>query len=108
MRYIRCAALVALLAGCSGDSTAPATINGSYPLRTYRDLALPQVVSEDDHHVVTITAGTITMNGDLTFSDSYTFEGNDFGTISNVVVSCVGHWTPTETSPQGGQLITLV
>jgi hypothetical protein len=106
MRVICALALVAIVAGCH-DSTAPREINGTYLLRSYRDLPLPQVVSEDLNHTVQITAGTITINGDLTFTDSYTFERNDFGTISSVVVACTGHWTPAGESPQGGELITL-
>ncbi|MFL5562407.1 MAG: hypothetical protein ACJ79K_13115 [Gemmatimonadaceae bacterium] len=108
MRYLRHVLLLALLTGCSHDSTAPATIDGAYPLRRYRDLPLPAVVSEEPSHLVEITAGAITLHGDLTFTDSYSFDRNDNGVLTTVVVACTGYWTPTETSPQGGQLITLV
>ena len=106
MRIIRAALIAVLLAGCS-DSTAPAVINGTYPLRTYRDQPLPGVVSEVTDHSVQITGGSITINGDLTFQSSYSLLKYDYDTFSTAVVECAGHWTPTETSPQGGHLFTI-
>jgi hypothetical protein len=107
MMRTTCLTLAAmLLAGCS-ESSAPATIEGKYPLRTYRYEPLPGMVSEDVNHSVRITGGSITLDGDLTFRSHYTFEHYDWGTFSTTAVDCTGRWTPTETSPQGGQLITL-
>lgn len=107
MRFLSSLALVALVAGCHDSSAPAATIDGTYPLRTYRDLTLPAIVSEDANHSVKITAGSITLNGDLTFSDSYTFDKYDYGVRSTVVVACTGYWGVTDTSPQGGVLIAL-
>ena len=106
MRLIAITVLAALLAGCS-DSTPPATINGTYPLRTYREAPLPGLVSETTYETVEITGGSITLDGNLTFRSSYTFQKNHAGTISTSVVECSGDWRPTETSPQGGQLFTI-
>lgn len=106
MRIVRLTLIAALLVGCH-DSMAPVSINGTYPLRTYRYEPLPATVSETTNHSVQITGGSITLSGDLTFRSSYTFQQYDWGTFSTSVVECSGHWTPTETSPQGGQLISL-
>ena len=58
-------------------------------------------------HSVQITGGSITINGDLTFQSSFSLLKYDYDTFSTAVVECAGHWTPTETSPQGGQLFTI-
>jgi hypothetical protein len=107
MRLLCSAALLVLIAGCDDSPASPPTIDGSYPLRTYRDLPLPAVVSEDASHSVQITAGTITLNGDLTFTDSYTVDKYDNGVRTTVVVACTGYWRVTGTSPQDGVLISL-
>lgn len=107
MRLICSLVALALVAGCK-DSSAPREITGTYPLRTYRDMPLPAVVSDNANGRVEITAGTITLNGGLTFTDSYTFDSyGSSGVLTTTVVACTGTWTPTETSPQGGQLFTL-
>jgi len=108
MRLICSFALIALVAGCEDSSAPAATIDGTYPLRTYRDLTLPAVVSEGQDHSVQITAGSITLNGDLTFSDSYTFDEYDYGVRTTEVIACTGYWGVTGNSPQGGLLIALV
>ena len=107
MRIIGVAMIGAVLIGCS-DSTAPAVIEGTYPLRTYRYEPLPGLVRESMYESLQITGGSITLNGDLTFRSSYNFDKYLYGNLTRQVVPCTGHWTPTETSPQGGQLITLV
>jgi hypothetical protein len=106
MRLPAMTIMAAFLVGCS-DSTPPAVINGTYPLRTYRYEPLPGLVSETTNHSVEITGGSITLDGDMTFHSSYAFQKYDWGSFSTVVVDCTGYWTPTETSPQGGQMITL-
>ena len=106
MRHVITMVAAALLVACS-DSTAPAVITGTYPLRTYRYERLPGMVSETANQTVQITGGSITLNGDLTFHSTYSFDKYDFGNYSTLVVACSGYWAPTETSPQGGQLITL-
>ena len=108
MRLLCSVALLVLVAGCH-DSSEPREITGTYPLRTYRDMPLPAVVSDDANGRVEIAAGTITLNGGLSFTDSYTFNSyNSSGVLTTTVIACAGTWTPTETSPQGGQLMTLV
>lgn len=106
MRLFCAALLVMLAAGCK-DSSAPAELTGTYPLRAYRDMPLPGVVSEDANHSMSVTAGTITLNGGLNFTDSYTFDEYNNGIYTTVVIACSGTWTPAGTSPQGGQLIAL-
>lgn len=106
VRVLVMAVIGVVLLACS-DSTSPAVITGTYPLRTYRYQRLPVVVSESMYESVRITGGSITLNGDLTFKSSYTFEKYLYGNLSTPVVTCSGYWTPTETSPQGGQLMTL-
>lgn len=106
MRNIITVIAAALLVACS-DSTAPAVITGTYPLRSYRYEPLPGTVSETANQAVQITGGSITLDNDLTFHSSYSFQTYDYGTFRTTVASCTGRWTPTETSPQGGQMITL-
>lgn len=106
MRIAGAALIATLLAGC-GDSTGPASIEGTYPLRTYRYEPLPATVSEQPDHAVQITGGSITLNGDLTFHSTYSFTTYDFGIFRTTVADCAGHWEPTGTSPQGGQMIRL-
>ena len=107
MRYMRPTLLLALLAGCSHDSNAPATIDGTYQLRGYNDQPLPGTVTETADSYLHVTEGTITVNGDLTFHDSYTFHQYVSGTTDSWVLSCTGHWAFGDESPQGGRYLTL-
>ena len=106
MRILGVAIIGTLLIGCS-DSTAPAVITGTYPLRTYRYEPLPGTVSETTDHALQITGGSLTINGDLTFHASYSFRSYDYGIVRTVTTECDGYWGPTGTSPQGGRLIGL-
>lgn len=94
MRNISMMIAAALLVACS-DSTAPAVINGTYTLRTLRGDPLPAVVREGTNYAFKITAGSITLNGDLTFSDSYSFWEYNAGTVTTGTVPCTGSWHPT-------------
>jgi hypothetical protein len=94
VRIIRIMFIAALLAGCS-DSTAPAVINGTYTLQTLRGDRLPAVVQEGADYAFKITAGSITLNGDLTFSDSYSYWEYNAGIVTTGTVPCTGRWTPT-------------
>ena len=94
MRIIGMAIIGGLVLGCS-DSTSPAVINGTYTLRTLRGDPLPAVVQEGTDYAFKITAGSITLNGDLTFSDSYSYWEYDHGTVLTGTVPCTGTWHPT-------------
>jgi hypothetical protein len=94
MRFSRMAIIAALLIGCS-DSTSPAVINGRYTLQTARGDRLPAVVLEGPNYSLTIDAGSITLNGDLTFSDSYSFTEYDAGAVVVATIPCTGTWSPT-------------
>ena len=94
MRIIRLTLIAALVVGCH-DSTAPAVINGTYKLRTARGELLPTVVVERTNYSLTIEGGTITLNGDLTFSDSYSFTEYDAGAVTVATITCTGRWIPS-------------
>lgn len=94
MRILGLAIIGTLLIGCS-DSTAPAVINGRYTLQTARGDRLPAVVLEGPNYSLTIDAGSVTLNGDLTFSDSYSFTEYDAGTVTVATIPCTGRWTPS-------------
>ena len=94
MRVIAMTIIGVVLLGCS-DSTSPAIINGRYTLQTARGDRLPAVVLEGPNYSLTIDAGSITLNGDLTFSDSYSFTEYDAGAVTVATIPCTGTWTPT-------------
>jgi hypothetical protein len=108
MRVVRTAIVAALIIGCGRDSSAPGVINGTYTLRTLRNEPLPTVVQEHLNYALTVTAGSVTINGDLTFSDTYSFHEYDAGVITDETIPCTGHWAPSgEASTRGNLLITL-
>jgi len=94
MRIIAATLALALVLGCK-DSTEPAVINGTYTLKTVRDDPLPAVVIDGIDYAYKITAGSITLNGDLTFSDSRSYWQYVAGNVTTGTVACTGQWEPT-------------
>lgn len=96
-------ALLALVAvvGCGKDSSGPKTLPGTYPLRSVDGRNLPAMVLQSPGYSLEVTDGTITLNANGTFTDSYSFRENDGGTVTNVTIPCAGTWS------QSGNSITL-
>src|SRR5947209_6617228 len=85
MRRYLAIAMVAALAACNADSTAPTgTIVGTYSLRSINGLALPYTFANG----TTLMSDMLTLNADGTFTDYSTY-GNgqtatEVGYYSNV------------------------
>ena len=108
MRILRTAVVATLIVGCGRDSTAPAVINGTYTLRTLRNEQLPAVVLESTNYALSVSGGSVTINGDLTFSDTYTRHEYNNGIVTDGPIACTGRWEPSGQSPTGHLLINLV
>ena len=61
-----------LLVACGGDATGPADagISGSYTLKSVGGAPLPAIVAQDATGRIEITAGSLRLNDDKTFSGS--------------------------------------
>ena len=83
--------------GCGGgdSSTTPTSITGTYTLQSINGQSLPMVLQvETDYLVGTeITAGSITLNQDMTGSSSLTAKLTDSGTVTTITTSAVGTYT---------------
>lgn len=102
MRFPTAVLALTLLAGCGGDKPGgPKTLPGTYPLVSFDGRNLPAVVFQSGTFKAEVTAGTITMNANGTFSDSYSFRETDDGTVTNTTIPCSGTWA------QSGNTIAL-
>ena len=84
----------ATLLGCGSDSSGPRYVNGSYTLRTVRGEQLPATLHSTPDNTLQITGGTITISGDLTFEDSYTFREYGIAGATTTTINCSGRWEP--------------
>ena len=86
----------ALLSGaaCGDSSTAPATVEGTYTLRTVNNGSLPQILDQDPTtgDKVEVTAGNVTLNSDGSFLDHTEFRVTEGGTARTEVEDAVGVW----------------
>ena len=59
---------------CSGDSTSPSSIAGTYNLQTIDGQSLPVIVLEEGTDTVAVTAGFMRLNSDQTYAESVSSE----------------------------------
>ena len=69
-------ALLLPLAACESTAPEEAGITGTYSLQTINGSSLPHTVLEAGSDRFEVTAGAITLNEDLTFTDLLTFRGS--------------------------------
>jgi hypothetical protein len=94
MRRLLLAGFAMLLVACGGDSaTGPASVTGSYSLRTVNGANVPAVVYQDATEKDEIVSSTISLAGDNSWSGNLTIRGTDL--TSGVVF-------PNLTIPIGG------
>ena len=94
LRIIGIAVVAGLCVGCS-DSTQPTSIYGTYPLRTVHGEPLPVAIREFPNYTFKITGGTITLESDSTFSESYNYWRSWDGEVTTGTIPCSGTWTRT-------------
>ena len=96
------AGLLILSQGCGvGDSpttpttTTPTPITGTYTLQSVNGQSLPWVIQVEigDLAGMELTAGSITLNQDMTCSSSLTGKLTDSGTVSPITTTDVGTYT---------------
>lgn len=98
MRALRSASLVfvaSLLTACGGDSTGPAQALGTYTLQTINGRTLPFIVVQLLDYKLEVTAGSITLNADQTFSHRTTVREDDAGQVTTEVFLIVGTFSQT-------------
>ena len=76
-----------------GDSTGPEAIAGNYTLRTIDGQDLPAVILQVLNDKVEVTAGSLRINSDLTFSSSLTAAATTSGTTTSATDTQTGTYT---------------
>lgn len=102
---------LATLAACGGgdDSPAPKQLAGTYPLVSADGRSLPAVLYEDATYKLEVTAGTITLVANGSFSDSYTIRETIDGVVQPVeVIPCHGSWTRSGNTVTLSEIVTDV
>jgi hypothetical protein len=94
-------ALVALVAGCGGDSNSPKSIPGTYTLQTVGGDTPPTVIYTEPNYSISVLDGEVLIRNNGTFRDIYTLQENDAGTISTQTFTCEGTYT------RSGNSVTL-
>jgi hypothetical protein len=82
VRRVFLAFLVVGLVGCGDDSVGPADVAGTYILLSVNGGALPVAIGEGTDFLLEITAGSTTLNADLTCSQSFELRETDGGTVT--------------------------
>ena len=102
-RGLLLAFLVFGLVACGGvDVTDPGSVSGAYTLRTINGEVLPSVLLQNGTtYLLEITAGTLTLNEDLTCSLRLTVRETDAGIVDTDI------WTPEFTYTLSSGSITL-
>lgn len=100
-RFIGLAAL-AILPACS-DSSGPnqvQAVTGSYALISINGILVPVVFSVDQFFILQITAGTLTMNSNNTFSAAATYQQTPAGggTATSETITCTGTYAKSGTT----------
>ncbi len=90
VRRVLVACLVFGLVACGDDSVSPADVAGTYTLQSVNGEGLPAVLAESTDFLIEVTAGSVTLNADLTCSHSVTQRETDQGTVTTdtVVTAC--------------------
>jgi hypothetical protein len=96
------AVLLLAAVACGGDkATGPQTATGSYTLRTANGASVPAVVFQNQTEKDEVTAGTINLAADKTWSGTLGLRGTDLSTgqfFFNDVVALSGTYTLTGNS----------
>ena len=84
VRRVLVACLVFGLVACGDDSVSPADVAGTYTLLSVDGEGLPAILSEDESigNLIEVTAGSATLNQDLTCSLSFDLRETDQGTVT--------------------------
>ncbi len=83
VRRIFLAVLVLIgLVACGDDSVSPADVAGTYTLVSVDGGGLPAVIQESTDFLLEFTAGSATLNADLTCSLSLDLRETDQGTVT--------------------------
>ena len=87
---------VALVSACS-DSTGPSTIFGTYTLATINGFNLPRLVDSDPTTgtTVEVTAGTVVVREDGTFTDHTDFRITQGSQVTTDFTEANGAWNRT-------------
>ena len=90
--------LALLLTACGGDSDSPtepngASIVGTYALQTILGESLPLIALEEGDDKLEITAGSIRLNSDDTYSRSVTTRLTQSGNVTTDVFTVAGTFT---------------
>lgn len=103
MRTVQFTLALALLAGCGGGdkAAAPKTVHGTYPLVSYNGSALPALLIQVPGYKAELTGGTITLNNNGSFTDSYSIRETEGTTVTNTTYPCGGTWA------QSGNTLSL-
>lgn len=94
-------ALVALVAGCGGDSNSPRSIPGTYNLETVGGAPPPTVIYSEPNYSISVLDGEVLIRNNGTFRDIYKLEENDAGAVRSQDFICEGTYT------RSGNSITL-
>ena len=111
MRRLLSTLAIAAVAACGGgdDPAAPQQLPGTYPLVSANGRSLPAVLYEEPGYKLEVTAGTITLNGNGSFSDSYSIRETLDGTPQPVeVIPCNGSWTRSGNTVTLSEIVTDV
>ncbi len=82
VRRVLVACLVFGLGACGDDSVSPADVAGTYTLLSVDGGGLPAVIEESTDFLLEFTAGSATLNADLTCSLSFDLRETDQGTVT--------------------------
>jgi hypothetical protein len=103
MRTLFCTFVLAVLLACGGGdkAAAPKTMPGTYPLVSYAGSGMPATIVQVPGYKAELTGGTITLNANGSFSNSYSFRETEGTTVTNTTIPCSGTWA------QSGNAVAL-
>ena len=95
--------LVILATACYSDSAGPVadTTEGRYTLRTVDDQPLPAVIADVPNFRVEFMRGIVTLQSDLSFTDSTEVRRTENQVVRRVIDVAAGTWSRT------GNIVTL-
>ena len=94
-------ALVAGSLACTGDSTGPESIEGTYTLQTMAGRSLPAILLQDESGKFEITSGSIVLRAPNAFTMSLTFRQTVGTQMTSETIEADGTWT------RSGATVTL-
>src|SRR5262245_27263226 len=95
--------ILGVLAACYGETSAPEsfTLHGRYTLRTVDDEALPAVMADQPNLRIEFMRGVVTLNQDLSFTDSTEVRRTEGSFVRRVIDVAAGTYT------QAGDVVNL-